>query len=585
MAGTRLPRTGLAAFATGSFGMGIWITVPGLLLLYFLTDVLAVPPLLAGTALLVPKIADVVLHPWVGSVSDAGLARHGSRRRLLLVGCALVLAFVTLFAVPGGLTGPAAAAWVAVAFVAGNLLFAAYQVPYLSTPADLAIGYHERTRLMGFRMVVLTVGILASGLAAPLLAGRDEPTRGGYATMSIALGVLMLAAMLVGVAGVGRLAAAAPPNPGIPPTVAELPAEVLSAAGASPAADELPAEVPSATGVSRAAEVSPAAEAARSAEEPAAEAAAEAARSAEEPAAEAAAEAARSAEEPAAEAARSAEEPAAEAAAEAARSAEEPAAEAARSAEEPAAEAAAEAARSAEEPARPEHRLRARGLLVALRDRQFRWLIGSYLAMSTTSHLVLAAVPYYTEYELGRPKLTTVLVAAFLAPALLATPGWVALARRYGKQRGLLLAQAVFVLGCLVLAAGNAVGVPVLVGAVALLGIAFAALQLLPFSMLPDVVAASGRPESAGSYTGVWTATDSLGGALGPYVYAACLALGGFMAGGDPADQPGSAGTWIRLGFGAVPAALMLLALVIQRRYRLDGTAQAAQAAQTAQTG
>ena len=53
------------------------------------------------------------------------------------------------------------------------LLFAAYQVPYLATPADLRIGYHERTRLMAFRMVVLTLGILASGLLAPLLTGGD----------------------------------------------------------------------------------------------------------------------------------------------------------------------------------------------------------------------------------------------------------------------------------------------------------------------------------------------------------------------------------------------------------------------------
>src|SRR4051812_11657887 len=121
MTETRLPRAGLAAFATGSFGMGIWITVPGLLLLYYLTDVLAVAPLLAGTVLLVPKIADVVLHPWVGTVSDAGLARHGDRRRLLLLGCALIAAFIALFMVPAGLSGPAAAGWVAVAFIAGNL--------------------------------------------------------------------------------------------------------------------------------------------------------------------------------------------------------------------------------------------------------------------------------------------------------------------------------------------------------------------------------------------------------------------------------------------------------------------------------
>ncbi|MFI5907498.1 MFS transporter [Dactylosporangium sp. NPDC051541] len=426
MADVRLPRAGLAAFATGSFGMGVWVTVPGLLLLYFLTDILAVPPLLAGATLLIPKIADVVLHPWVGTVSDADLARHGRRRRLLLAGCALVVAFVALFTVPAGLTGPAAAGWVAVAFVAGNLLFAAYQVPYLSTPADLAIGYHERTRLMGFRMVVLTIGILASGLAAPLLA-RDA----GYGTMAMALGGLMLAAMLVGVAGVGRLARAAPLD-------------------------------------------------------------------------------------------------------------------------------------------RPRS---GHSLLIALRDRQFRRLVGAYLTMSTTSHLVLAAVPYYTKYELGRPSLTTVLVAAFLAPALIATPVWVRVARRYGKQRGLLVAQAAFVAGCLVLAAGSAAGRPVLIAAVAVLGVAFAALQLLPFSMLPDVVAASGRPESAGGYTGVWTAADSLGGALGPYVYSACLAAGGFVAstGDEVTVQPDSAVIWIRLGFGAVPAALMLVAVFAQRAYTLDG--------------
>ncbi len=61
-----LPRSGLIAFSAGSLGMGVWITVPGLLLLYFLTDVLAVAPLAAGFALLVPKIADVLLHPFVG---------------------------------------------------------------------------------------------------------------------------------------------------------------------------------------------------------------------------------------------------------------------------------------------------------------------------------------------------------------------------------------------------------------------------------------------------------------------------------------------------------------------------------------
>ncbi|MEK8105232.1 MFS transporter [Micromonospora sp. M12] len=76
-----------------------------------------------------------------------------------------------------------------------------------------------------------------------------------------------------------------------------------------------------------------------------------------------------------------------------------------------------------------------RALRTALRDRQFRWLVAAYLAMSTTTHLVLAGVPYYAEYELRAPDLTTVLVAAFVAPALLVTPAWLVVARRVGKQR------------------------------------------------------------------------------------------------------------------------------------------------------
>ncbi len=431
----RLPRPSLLGFAAGSLGMGIWVTVPGLLLLFFLTDVLAVSPTVAGLALLFPKILDVLLHPWVGRLSDADRRGHGHRRRLMLFGCALPIAFALLFAVPGGTTGWPAAGWVTVAFVIGNFAFALYQVPYLSTPADLAIGYHERTRLMGFRMVVLTLGILASGVLAPLIQNRF-----GYAAMGATLGVAMLATMLVGVRGVRRLGDAA-------------------------ASRE--------TGTGRAPGL--------------------------------------------------------------------------------------------------------RALLDALRDNQYRWLVASYLMMSTTSHLVLAAVPYYATYELGRPKLTTVLVAAFVAPALVATPLWVRVARRIGKQSGLLVAQATFVAGCVVLAFGRSVGIATLVAAVAVLGVSFAALQLLPFSMVPDVVRAA-DPTRSGSYLGVWTAAEATGGALGPYLYSACLAIGGFVGSTVDEDvtQSPFAHDMIRLGFGVVPGTLMLVSLLLQRRYVLDRQARAA---------
>ena len=38
----------LVGFGTGSIGMGVWVTVPGLLLLYYLTNIVGVNPFLAG---------------------------------------------------------------------------------------------------------------------------------------------------------------------------------------------------------------------------------------------------------------------------------------------------------------------------------------------------------------------------------------------------------------------------------------------------------------------------------------------------------------------------------------------------------
>jgi Na+/melibiose symporter-like transporter len=109
---------------------------------------------------------------------------------------------------------------------------------------------------------------------------------------------------------------------------------------------------------------------------------------------------------------------------------------------------------------------------------------------------------------------------------------------------------------------------------VVVLGIAFAAMQLLPLSMVPDVIAAAGPggAASAGSYTGVWTAAEATGGAVGPYLFSACLAVGGFAAsgGGEAVAQSQAGLAAVRYGFTLVPAALMTVAILLQRRYTLD---------------
>ncbi|MFA1539920.1 MFS transporter [Actinomadura monticuli] len=191
-----LPRRRLLGYGIGSVGTGVFSAVPGLLLLYYLTDVLGVSAAVAGAVLVVPKAWDVLLNPIVGAASDREAVRTGRRTRLLLAGAVtLPFLFAAMFAVPAG--SPAIAAiWAGVAFLLAASAFACFQVPYVALPAEISADPSERGRAMAWRVVFLTLGILVAGGAAPALTAAAGGGRGGYALMGGVIGLAMGAAMV-----------------------------------------------------------------------------------------------------------------------------------------------------------------------------------------------------------------------------------------------------------------------------------------------------------------------------------------------------------------------------------------------------
>jgi len=194
----RLSRGTIAAYAAGSLGTGGFATLPGLVLTYYLTDSLGVAALMAGVIVTIAKVWDVVIDPVVGALTDRDLARHGSRRRHMLVGSfALPVLFALTFAVPPGLAPAAGAIWVLIAFVLTATAFSLFQVPYIALPAELTSRYDERTRLLTWRVVVLTFAILLFGAGGPQLRSATGDPTTGYLLMGIVSGVLIGAGMLV----------------------------------------------------------------------------------------------------------------------------------------------------------------------------------------------------------------------------------------------------------------------------------------------------------------------------------------------------------------------------------------------------
>jgi Na+/melibiose symporter-like transporter len=431
---TRLSTRHKVGYAVGSVGTGGFSTVPGLLLLYYLTDELGVAAAAAGLVVLLPKAWDVILNPFVGSWSDRTTGRYGARVPWMLRGAVLLpIAFAAMFWAPSAVSGAGAALWVAGCFLLAATGFAFFQVPYIAQPAEITDDYAERTSLMTWRIAFLTLAILVFGAGAPELVKAGGDGLAGYRLMGVVCGSLFLLGF-----GVAILATRNLPS-------------LLRADPSGGLRDQL----------------------------------------------------------------------------------------------------------------------RAVG-----ENRDFRVLFAAFVIQALGTSTALAGAAYVAEYLLGAKGMTTVLFVALVAPAILLVPVWRWYAARHGKQAGFRWATVLFLVGAVVMAFAGRIPTWLLLVGVAVAGTGYAGQQLFPLAMLPDTIQAdalrTGRLRS-GVFTGVWTAGETLGFALGPFLFAMVLALGGFVAttSGTTAEQPQSALTAIALGFGALPALLMLVSLPVLRRYSL----------------
>ena len=205
--------------------------------------------------------------------------------------------------------------------------------------------------------------------------------------------------------------------------------------------------------------------------------------------------------------------------------------------------------------------------------RDFRLLLVTFVVQALATGCMLAGVDYMATDVLDRKGATTVLFVCFVGPALLLTPAWAALGARIGKKRGYLASSAILATGALLAVLARSAPFGLVVAAVALVGVGYAGCQVFPLAMLPDAAAVDARRTGSsrvGVYTGVWTAGETLGLALGPGLFALVLAVGGYRSSTDgDLAQSESTQTAITLGFSLLPAALIVLSLLWLVRYSL----------------
>lgn len=194
---------GIAPFTAASWGVGTFATTTMLngvsvVLLYFLVNMVKIEPVIAGSLLFFSKIVDVITDPLMGVLSDRTRSRWG-RRRPYLFGSSFFcgVSFALLYNVPESAGQSWALIFVTLCLVFYALAYTGFQIPYMAMPTEMTDDYHERTGIMSYRVVFMTLGNTMGASGVPYLVSVLGGDRAAYGQMGLIVGGIICGAMLV----------------------------------------------------------------------------------------------------------------------------------------------------------------------------------------------------------------------------------------------------------------------------------------------------------------------------------------------------------------------------------------------------
>lgn len=171
------------------------VTVLGL---RFLTDNLALSATVAGLMFAAVKIYDAITDPLVGTLSDGSRTRWGRRLPFLFAGgIAMPLGLALLFGTPDGVSIMAAQALVLVGLLIHATGYTLLTIPGFAMVIEASTDPHERTKLMSYRTYGNAVGTLIGTTMPAWLLTIYGAGRSGHLVMALAVGAIVLVAIML----------------------------------------------------------------------------------------------------------------------------------------------------------------------------------------------------------------------------------------------------------------------------------------------------------------------------------------------------------------------------------------------------
>jgi Na+/melibiose symporter-like transporter len=205
-------------------------------------------------------------------------------------------------------------------------------------------------------------------------------------------------------------------------------------------------------------------------------------------------------------------------------------------------------------------------------NRAFTCLIGFKLVLFSGLALHGAAIPYFTRHVLHANdfSLSSIFLMQTLA-MMISQPVWVRIAKRFGRQQGLIIAALMEVLGMVawfLVPTGQPSPWLQIIGSYE--GLALGGIMFGLYTMLSDTMdtarASAGSNVQDGVLAGVFVMVEKATSALGTFVFTTIMAWAGFVSASDAGtQQPASVTTGIVAAIALVPAGAALFACLFLR--------------------
>ncbi len=186
---SKISKKEMVTFAAGDlFGGGAQLII-GFFYLRFLTDVIRINPILAGTVILISKIWDALSDPLMGVITDNTRTKFGRRKPYLLAGFFLIIiSFTLLWYGPNFQSESLRFSFVVFSYLFFSTVSTIVMVPYTAFSSEITTDVIKRGRVNSMRLFFSQLSSLI-GATLPMVIVNLFDDKLGYTVMGFVFAV------------------------------------------------------------------------------------------------------------------------------------------------------------------------------------------------------------------------------------------------------------------------------------------------------------------------------------------------------------------------------------------------------------